>query len=146
MRETDPIGVGPAPRRAAGLSISHVADPRHGQHEPGRRELGRHEQGRRELVSFDRRELNQILSLYGRKVAEGEWRDYAIDALRDRAVFSIFRRASEFPIYRIVKRPRLALRQGAYAVMAPSGLILKRGRDLGRVLRVIDRRLELVER
>jgi hypothetical protein len=90
-------------------------------------------------VSFDRHELRQILDLYGRKVAEGEWRDYAMDFLRDRAVFSIFRRSSEMPLYRIEKDPRLARRQGAYAVIAGTGLILKRGHDLHRVLRVLDR-------
>ena len=66
-------------------------------------------------VTFNRRELDRILSLYGRKVAAGEWRDYAIDFLKDRAVFSVFRRSSEFPIYRIEKNPRLERRQGAYA-------------------------------
>lgn len=96
-------------------------------------------------ASFDRRELNQILSLYGRKVAAGEWRDYAIDLLREKAVFSIFRRASEVPLYRIEKTPRLARRQGAYAVIAASGLILKRGHSLDNVLRVLDRQLRLVQ-
>lgn len=96
-------------------------------------------------TSFDRRELNQILGLYGRKVAAGEWRDYAIDLLRDRAVFSIFRRASEVPLYRIEKSPKLARRQGAYAVIAASGLILKRGHSLENVLRVLDRKLRLVK-
>ena len=95
-------------------------------------------------TSFDRRELNQILSLYGRKVAAGEWRDYAIDLLRDRAVFSIFRRASEVPLYRIEKTPKLARRQGAYAVIAASGLIMKRGHSLENVLRVLDKKLRLV--
>ena len=96
-------------------------------------------------IAFDRRELNQILNVYGRKVADGEWRDYAIDALRDRAVFSVFRRASEMPIYRIEKTPRLARRQGAYSVVAATGQILKRGHDLARVLRVLDKGLRLVE-
>jgi len=96
-------------------------------------------------ICFDRIELGQILGLYGRKVAEGEWRDYAIDTLRDRAVFSIFRRTSEFPIYRIEKNPKLARRQGAYSVVSPTGHILKRGRDLGHVLGAIERRLKLVE-
>ncbi len=96
-------------------------------------------------ISFDRRELNQLLGMYGRKVAEGEWRDYAIDMHREKAVFSVFRRASEYPLYRIEKDPRLARRQGAYAVITPTGLILKRGHDLKKVLRVIDRRLRLVQ-
>jgi hypothetical protein len=95
-------------------------------------------------VTFDRRELGRILGLYGRKVAEGEWRDYAIDFLKDRAVFSIFRRASEVPIYRIEKNPRLAQRQGAYSVVSATGLILRRGHELDRVLRVIDRSIRVV--
>ena len=94
-------------------------------------------------VTFDRRELNRIFGLYGRMVAAGEWRDYAIDFLRDRAVFSVFRRSSEVPIYRIEKNPKLARRQGAYSVVAASGHILKRGHDLVRVLAVLDRKLRL---
>lgn len=96
-------------------------------------------------ISFDRRELNELLGMYGRKVAEGEWRDYAIDTLREKAVFSVFRRASEYPLYRIEKRPKLARRQGAYSVITPSGHVLKRGHDLTNVLRVIDKRLRLVQ-
>jgi len=95
-------------------------------------------------VTFDRRELDRILNLYGRMVAAGEWRDYAIDFLKDRAVFSIFRRASEVPIYRIEKDPRLARRQGAYSVIPATGLILRRGHELDRVLRSIDKSLKLV--
>jgi len=95
-------------------------------------------------VTFSRRELNRILDLYGRKVAAGEWRDYAIDFDKDRAIFSIFRRASEMPIYRIEKDPRLARRQGAYSVVSVTGLILKRGHELERVLRVLDPSLSLV--
>ncbi len=95
-------------------------------------------------VTFERREIDHILGLYGRKVADGEWRDYAIDFLKDRAVFSVFRRASEVPIYRIEKQPRLARRQGAYSVISATGLILKRGHELDRVLRVLDRSLHLV--
>jgi Protein of unknown function (DUF2794) len=94
-------------------------------------------------VSFTRRELVEILNVYGRKVAAGEWRDYAIDFGRDKAVFSIFRRASEVPLYRIEKCPRLARRQGAYSVVAATGLIMKRGHELGRVLGVLDRGLRL---
>lgn len=90
-------------------------------------------------VCFDRRELNAILGLYGRMVAAGEWRDYAIDFLKDRAVFSVFRRASEAPLYRIEKTPKLARRQGAYAVVTTTGLILKRGHELARVLAVLDK-------
>jgi len=96
-------------------------------------------------VTFTRDELQAILNLYGRMVAEGEWRDYAIDFTRDRAVFSVFRRTSEMPLYRIVKEPRLARRQGAYAVVTATGLVLKRGHDLDRVLKVIDRPLRVVQ-
>jgi Protein of unknown function (DUF2794) len=93
---------------------------------------------------FTRLELNQILNLYGRKVADGEWRDYAIDFGREKAVFSVFRRASEVPLYRIEKNPKLAVRQGAYSVVAATGQILKRGHDLARVLGVLDRKMRLV--
>jgi hypothetical protein len=95
-------------------------------------------------VTFNRFELNRILNLYGRMVADGEWRDYAIDFLKDRAVFSVFRRASEVPIYRIEKDPRLARKQGAYSVISATGLILRRGHELDRVLLVIDRKLAVV--
>lgn len=95
-------------------------------------------------VTFDRRELDRLFGLYGRKVAAGEWRDYAIDFLKDRAVFSVFRRSSEVPIYRIEKSPRLARRQGAYSVISATGLIVRRGHELDRVLRSIDRSLAVV--
>jgi hypothetical protein len=95
-------------------------------------------------VSFNRQELRRILDLYGRMVAQGEWRDYAIDFTRDKAVFSVYRRTSEMPLYRIEKDPRLARRQGAYAAIAASGLILKRGHDLERVLHAIDKPLRVV--
>ena len=94
-----------------------------------------------ERVSFDRRELSAILTVYGRFVAAGEWRDYAIDSLREAAVFSIFRRSAEHPLYRVEKRPRLAQRQGAYAVIGMDGRILRRGRELAQVLRVFDAKL-----
>ena len=97
------------------------------------------------IIRFDRRELDQILWLYGRMVAAGEWRDYAIDFLKDRAVFSVFRRSSEVPLYAIVKDPKLVRKQGAYSVVAPGGHVLKRGNDLARVLRVLDRTLKTVE-
>jgi hypothetical protein len=100
----------------------------------------------RNQVTFDRRELGRILDLYGRKVAAGEWRDYAIDFLKDRAVFSVFRRSSEMPIYRIEKNPRLSRRQGVYSVVSITGLIVKRGHELDRVLRVLDRSVSLVAR
>ena len=125
MSETDGI-VLPLARRAGGDSQLHEA-PRRGS------------------ITFDRRELSQILNVYGRKVASGEWRDYAIDMMREKAVFSVFRRASESPLYRIEKAPKLARRQGAYSVVAATGLILKRGHDLARVLRALDKGLRLVE-
>src|ERR1700736_1295485 len=90
-------------------------------------------------VTFERRELRRILGLYGRMVAAGEWRDYAIDFLKDRAVFSVFRRASEVPIYRIEKNPKLARRQGAYSVISATALSVRRGHELDRVLRALDR-------
>ena len=90
---------------------------------------------------FDRRELDRILTTYGRMVAAGEWRDYALDFLADAAVFSIFRRASEMALFRIEKRPRLKNRQGQYSVIAHGGLVLKRGHDLSQVLKVFDRKI-----
>jgi hypothetical protein len=90
-------------------------------------------------TTFDRHELSRILTTYGRMVAVGEWRDYALDFLADAAVFSIFRRASEMPLYRIEKRPRLKNRQGQYSVIAHGGLVLKRGHDLAQVLKVFDK-------
>ena len=98
-----------------------------------------------DTVAFHRTELSAILGLYGRAVAAGVWRDYGISMLRDAAVFSIFRRSTEMPLYRIVKAPKLARKQGAYSVVAAGGLVLRRGHDLGNVLRVLDRRLRLVQ-
>jgi hypothetical protein len=95
-------------------------------------------------ISFDRHELRIILDVYGRLVAAGEMRDYAIDMLRERAIFSLFRRMGEVPTYRVEKDPKLRNRQGAYAVITATGLILKRGHDLARVLSAIDNRLKLV--
>nr|WP_238538239.1 DUF2794 domain-containing protein [Oceaniovalibus guishaninsula] len=92
-------------------------------------------------VTFDRTELNTILGLYGRMVAAGEWRDYGLSFLRDVAVFSVFRRTAEHPLYRIEKRPRLRARQGQYAVIGMDGQILKRGHELRAVLRVLERKL-----
>lgn len=125
MSETEPI-VLPLARKAGGDSSPEGAI-------------------RRNSISFDRQELSQILNVYGRKVASGEWRDYAIDTLKEKAVFSVFRRSSEMPLYRIEKTPKLARRQGAYSVIAATGLILKRGHDLARVLRALDKGLRLVE-
>lgn len=107
---------------------------------------GRKAEGKRPLmpprgespIAFSRGELDQILGLYGRKVADGEWRDYAIDALSEKAVFSVFRRSTEFPLYRIEKHARRARRHDAYRVIAPGGLVLRRGADLRKVLRVLD--------
>jgi hypothetical protein len=94
---------------------------------------------RQARVFFERRELERLLSLYGRMVAAGEWRDYAIDGLSDAAVFSVFKRASEQPIYRIEKRPALARRQGAWAVLGQGDMVLRRGHELEQVLRFFDK-------
>ncbi|MEM6548902.1 MAG: DUF2794 domain-containing protein [Pseudomonadota bacterium] len=96
---------------------------------------------RDDFVAFDRRELTAILNIYGRMVVAGEWRDYAIDHLTDRAVFSVFRRAAEHPLYRVEKRPKDAQRQGAYSVVALDGRVVKRGRDLAQVLKVFETKL-----
>ncbi len=96
------------------------------------------------IVAFDRRELNLILSVYGRKVGKGDWRDYAMDFLRDRAAFSIYARVSERPLYIVEKTPRLRNRQGQYSVTNQEGRILKRGHDLALVLRVLDPDLVVV--
>ena len=90
-------------------------------------------------IFFERPELDRLLRLYGRMVAAGEWRDYAIDGLKDSAVFSVFRRASEAPLYRIEKHPALARRQGAWAVVGQGGLILRRGHELEHVLRFFEK-------
>ncbi len=96
-------------------------------------------------VSFNRRELSAIFRVYGRKVAEGEWRDYAIDHLEDRAVFSIFRRTSEMPMFRVEKIPGQARKQGSYRIVAATGLIMRRGHELAGVLGILDGpRLSLV--
>jgi Protein of unknown function (DUF2794) len=98
------------------------------------------------MVFFERRELDSLMQLYGRMVAAGEWRDYAIDGLADRAVFSVFRRNSEAPLYRVEKHPELARRQGAWAVIGQGGVILRRCHDLAQVLRLFDgRRFRVVE-
>jgi hypothetical protein len=94
-----------------------------------------------EQISFDRGELSLILSLYGRMVAAGEWRDYGISTLRDCAVFSIFRRTAENPLYRVEKRPKLRAKQGMYAVVGMEGQVLRRGHDLAAVLRVLEVKL-----
>lgn len=97
-------------------------------------------------VFFERRELDRLLRLYGRMVAAGEWRDYGMDSLRESAVFSVFRRSSEAPLYRIEKHPALARKQGAWAIVGEGGHILKRGHDLEQVLRFFDKgRFSVVE-
>jgi hypothetical protein len=98
-----------------------------------------------QFVSFNRLELRDILTVYGRKVARGEWRDYAIDMLKERSVFSIYRRSGEHPLYRVEKNPRLANRQGAYSVATGLGQVLKRGHDLAKVLRILEREPKLVQ-
>ncbi len=98
------------------------------------------------VTFFERRELDRLLRLYGRMVAAGHWRDYAIDGLREAAVFSVYRRASESPLYSIEKRPALARRQGAWAIIGQGGVVLRRGHDLDQVLRFFDRaRFAVVE-
>lgn len=94
-----------------------------------------------EKTAFQRPELNIILSLYGRMVAAGEWRDYGMSASREVAVFSVFRRTAEHPLYRIEKRSKLRAKQGQYAVIGMDGHILKRGHDLKTVLKVLERKL-----
>ncbi|WP_416798564.1 DUF2794 domain-containing protein [Ciceribacter azotifigens] len=96
-------------------------------------------------VTFHRKELDSILWIYGRMVGEGEWRDYAIDHLKDKAVFSVFKRSGELPLDRIEKDPGLAARQGAYSVIHTSGRVLKRGHELTQVLKIFDKKLKLVE-
>lgn len=115
------------------LSLVHVGNPQAQQRQnaPG-------------VVAFDRRELMQILSVYGRKVGAGEWRDYAMDFLKDRALFSIYARVSERPLYVVEKNPKLRNRQGQFLVTNQQGLILKRGHDLAQVLRVLDPDLVVV--
>lgn len=124
---------GPANDRKADLALVHVAEP---QAQPARSVPA--------IVTFDRRELMQILSVYGRKVGQGEWRDYAMDFLKDRAVFSIYARVSERPLYVVEKNPRLRNRQGQYMVCNQQGMILKRGHELAQVLRVLDPHLVVV--
>ncbi|MBO6554689.1 MAG: DUF2794 domain-containing protein [Roseitalea sp.] len=102
-------------------------------------------QRQQDEVRFERRELDQILRVYSFMVAGGEWRDYGISHLKDRAVFSVFRRTSEMPLYRIEKSPKLARRQGAYAVINASGMVLKRGHDLAQVLKMFDKQIRLVQ-
>jgi hypothetical protein len=124
---------GPANDRRNNLSLVHVGEPQAQQ--------GRSAQS---IIAFDRRELMQILSVYGRKVAAGEWRDYAMDFLKDRALFSIYARVSERPLFVVEKNPKLRNKQGQYIVTNQQGRILKRGHDLGQVLRVLDPDLAVI--
>jgi Protein of unknown function (DUF2794) len=126
LSDVEPIEF--SPRGRAG--ITGAAAAAHGRFDP--------------VIHFNRRELEAILRLYGRRVAAGEWRDYALDFGRDKAVFSVFRHTSEVPLYRIEKCPELARRQGAYSVVAATGLIMKRGPDLAGVLAVLDKAVRLV--
>ena len=96
-------------------------------------------------ITFHRRELDSILWIYGRMVGEGEWKDYAIDHLKDRAVFSIFKRSGEMPLFTIEKNPKLAAKQGAFSVINTNGMILKRGHELQQVLKVFDKALKLID-
>jgi hypothetical protein len=122
-------------------SLDNIVDLRGTARPAPRTDDGGAPSPRAETVAFTARELNQILNVYGRMVAAGEWRDYAIDWLREAAVFSIFRRTAEVPLYRIEKRPKLRAKQGAFAVISSTGFVMKRGHDLGTVLRVFDRML-----
>ncbi len=128
MSEADPIKFEPRTAPASGGSGAHSTATA----SPGQPQVT-------QLTRFDRFELDAILRLYGRMVAAGEWRDYAIDMGRDQAIFAVYRRSSDVPLYSIVKDLRLARKQGAYSVVAATGLILKRGHDLTRVLAVLDK-------
>ena len=97
-----------------------------------------------ERVSFNRKDIDTLIQFYSARVSSGEWRDYAIDMLKDRAVFSVFKRASEVPIYTIEKMPKLARRQGEWSVINANGLVLKRGHELKQVLKVLDKKPKLV--
>lgn len=108
-------------------------------------DINQYKQGKDSLpVTFHRRELDAILWIYGRMVGENEWRDYAIDHTREKAIFSVFKRSGELPLFRIEKDPKLAAKQGAYAVINTNGTILKRGHELRQVLKVFDKTLKLV--
>jgi hypothetical protein len=120
------------------LSLVHVSDA------PVSPPAQQNGQKTPQFVSFNRQELAQILAVYGRKVAQGEWRDYAMDFLRDRAVFSVFERNSERPLFMIEKSPKLRNKQGQYMVTNQQGRILKRGHELRHVLKVFDPQLTVV--
>ena len=143
LSDSEPIPFRPRPaaRPAKALpmqSVTAFGPGNHGQNHHG------HASPASSQVRFTRPELTEILDVYGRMVAAGEWRDYAIDMGREKAVFSVFRRTAEFPLYRIEKSPKLARKQGAYSVVGAQGQILKRGHELKRVLEVLDARLKPV--
>ena len=123
----------PPDENRANLALVHVGEPASQPNRPVH-----------PIVAFDRRELTQILAVYGRKVGTGEWRDYAMDFLKDRALFSIYARVSERPLFVVEKNPRLRHKQGQYMVTNQQGRILKRGHDLAQVLRVLDPDLMVV--
>ena len=124
---------GPPDESRNNLALVHVGEP---TSQPNR--------AVQPIVAFDRRELMQILAVYGRKVGSGEWRDYAMDFLKDRALFSIYARVSERPLFVVEKNPKLRNKQGMYMVTNQQGRILKRGHDLAQVLRVLDPDLMVV--
>lgn len=124
---------GPPKDSSSNLALVHVGEP-----------SGQSNRPVQPVVAFDRRELMQILSVYGRKVGSGEWRDYAMDFLKDRALFSIYARVSERPLYVVEKNPKLRNKQGQFMVINQQGRILKRGHDLAQVLRVLDPDLMVV--
>lgn len=134
MSEVDPPQQRRAPLHESGALDAGVQDYQRGVPSPTKSSA---------VVSFSRQELREIMDLYGRMVTAGEWRDYALDFTADEAVFSVFRRASETPLYRIKKDPKLARRQGAYSVVAVGGLVMKRGHDLARVIGVLAPRPKL---
>ncbi len=135
MSDAEPISLRPHHRTGHSSSHGGSSSPHQASRVPSQTPA---------IVVFNRRELLAILDVYGRQVAAGEWRDYAIDHGRETATFSIFRRASEVPLYRIEKTPKLARKQGAYSVVSATGLILKRGNELDRILAVIDKKMRLV--
>jgi hypothetical protein len=121
--------------KGASLSLVHAGEPQAGPAVAHKASP---------VVAFDRKELGLILNVYGRKVGQGEWRDYAMDFLRERAVFSIYARVSERPLFLVEKNPKLRNKQGQYSVTNQQGRILKRGHDLAQVLRVLDPDLMVV--
>ena len=91
------------------------------------------------ITSFSREELNHILALYGRKVVSGQWKDYAIDTLKDQAIFSIFKKSNEMPQYTIHKLPKQKSSQKMYHIRGTDGKVLKRGSELPHILRILDK-------